>query len=298
MRRLVCARTVVVRPRPAGVVGETSRVDSSTRSVVGWRGWPVSWQMVDEGWGRRAADFATIAEPSNCREYVFVHSRLGFGGDDRVLDVACGSGLALELARMRGAACAGIDASHRLVEVARDRNPGCDIQVGDMHDLPWDDETFDVATSFRGIWGTTPDALVDVRRVLRPGGRVAMTVWGDVGKSPGAWMFLPFRWAQETKVDNQAQMVALGRPGVGEAFLSDAGFEPEERFVVPFFMEYADPESYARGLASSGPAFESIQNIGEAEFHERAAALAAEHVREGLPLRGEIQLFGYVGVKR
>ena len=91
--------------------------------------------MVDEGWGRRAADFATIAEPSNCREYVFVHSRLGVGVGDRVLDVACGSGLALELARMRGAECAGIDASHRLVEVARDRNPGCDIQVGDMHHL-------------------------------------------------------------------------------------------------------------------------------------------------------------------
>ena len=124
-----------------------------------------------------------------------------------------------------------------------------------------------------------------------------MTVWGDVGKSPGAWMFLPFRWAHEAKVDNQAQMVSLGRPGVGEAFLTDGGFAPQERFVVPFFMEYADPAAYARALASSGPAFESIQNIGEEEFQERAIALAEEHVREGLPLRGEIQLFGYIGIK-
>lgn len=257
----------------------------------------MSWKMVDEGWGRRAADFATIAEPSNAREYVFVHSRLGIGPEDRLLDVACGSGLALELARMRGATCAGIDASHRLVDVALDRNPGSDVRVGDMHQLPWEDESFDVATSFRGIWGTTPDALADVRRVLRPGGRVSMTVWGNVGKSPGAWMFLPFRWAQDEKVDNQAQMVSLGHPGVGEAFLTDAGFEPEARFEVPFAMEYADPESFARGIASSGPAYESIQNIGEAEFHERATALAEEHVREGLPLRGEVQLFGYIGVK-
>lgn len=257
----------------------------------------MSWTMVDEGWGRRAVDFATIAEPSNCREYVFVHSRLGIGHGDLLLDVACGSGLALELARMRGAECAGIDASQRLIEVARDRNPGSDLRVGDMNDMPWEDESFDVATSFRGIWGTTPDAIADVRRVLRPGGRVAMTVWGDVGKSPGAWMFLPLRWADEAKVDNQAQMVSLGRPGVGETFLSDAGFRPEERFLVPFRMEYADPEAYARGLAASGPAYESIQQIGEEEFHARARALAEEHVREGLPLRGEIQLFGYVGVK-
>ena len=253
--------------------------------------------MVDEGWGRRAVDFATFAEPSNSREYVFVHSRVGVAPADRLLDVACGSGLALELARMRGAECAGIDASHRLVDIARDRNPGSDIRVGDMCDLPWEDESFDLATSFRGIWGTTPAALADVRRVLRPGGRVAMTVWGDVGKSPGAWMFLPFRWALEAQVDNQAQMVSLGRPGVGEAFLADGGFAPEERFVVPFFIECADPDAYARGLASSGPAYEAIQHIGEVEFHQRATALAAEHVRAGLPLRGEIQLFGYIGVK-
>jgi SAM-dependent methyltransferase len=257
----------------------------------------MSWEMVDEGWGRRAADFAAIAEPSNAREYVAMHTRLGLDVGHRVLDVACGSGLAIELARARGAECAGIDASHRLIDVARFRNPDSDVRVGDMHDLPWDDESFDVATSFRGIWGTTPDAVDEVRRVLKPGGRVAMTVWGNVGKSPGAWMFAPFRWAEDTKVDNQAQMVSLGHPGVGEAFLADRGFEPEERFIVPFCMEYPDPQTYARGIAASGPAFEAIQNIGEEAFLERAAALAAEHVQEGLPLRGELQLFGYIGTK-
>ena len=63
-------------------------------------------------------------------------------------------------------------------------------------------------------------------------------------------------------------------------------------------MEYADPESYARGIASVGPSYEAIQNIGEAEFLERAVALAAGQVRGGLPLRGEIELFGYIGTKR
>src|SRR5947207_14254308 len=109
------------------------------------------WTMVDEGWGRRAVDLATLSEPGNCREYVAVHHRLGGDAGDRLLDVACGSGLAIELARLRGAACAGIDASARLVAVARDRNPECDIRVGDMHALPSDPATFDVVTSFRGI---------------------------------------------------------------------------------------------------------------------------------------------------
>ena len=114
------------------------------------------WAMVDEGWGRKAVDFATLSEPGNCREYVAVHHRLGVDAGDRLLDVACGSGLAVELARLRGASCSGIDASARLVAVARDRNPECDIRVGDMHALPWDPASFDVVTSFRGIWGTTP----------------------------------------------------------------------------------------------------------------------------------------------
>ena len=86
----------------------------STRPSESWRG-------VDEGWGRRAVDFSTLAEPTNCREYVALHHHLNVGAGDTLLDVACGAGLAIELASLRGARCAGIDASERLVAVARDR---------------------------------------------------------------------------------------------------------------------------------------------------------------------------------
>jgi SAM-dependent methyltransferase len=258
----------------------------------------VSWKMVDEGWGRRAVEFATLSEPATCREYVAVHHRLNVRDGDRLLDVACGSGLAMELAGARGARCAGIDASPRLVAVALDRNPGCDIQVGDMQALPWDSESFDVVTSFRGIWGTTPTAVEEAHRVLVPGGRLAITVWGNVGKSPGAWMMAPFRWATDDKVQHQAEMVTLGRPGVGEAFLDERGFDVADRFEIPFVFEYSDPETYARGLAAMGPGYETIQDIGEEEFVHRATELAASQVREGLPLRGQIQLFGYIGTKR
>src|SRR5436190_943670 len=106
----------------------------------------MAWQMVDAGWGRKAVDFATLAEPTACREYVAVHSYLDIHAGDRVLDMACGSGLALELARVRGAVVSGIDASPRLVAVAADRNPGCDIRVGDMTDLPWPGASVDVVT--------------------------------------------------------------------------------------------------------------------------------------------------------
>jgi SAM-dependent methyltransferase len=258
---------------------------------------PAQWAMVDEGWGRAAVDFAALSEPGNCREYVFVQHRLAVDAGDRLLDVACGSGLAVELARLRGAVCSGIDASARLVAVARDRNPGCDIRVGDMHALPWDPASFDVVTSFRGIWGTTPDAVAEIGRVLRPGGRAGITVWGHLKVSPGAWALAPFRLAAVEKVDNQAAMVSLGRPGAGEQLLESHGFTDVERLDVPFAWEFADPELYVRALASTGPAYEAIQNVGEAEFRRAATELAEGQLRDGLPLRAEIKVVGYLARK-
>ena len=255
------------------------------------------WRGVDEGWGRSAAEFASLAEPTNCREYVAMHQHLGVGEGVHLLDVACGSGLAVELAAARGATCAGIDASHRLVAVARDRTPAADLRVGDMHALPWADESFDVVTSFRGIWGTTPDAVAEVRRVLRPGGRMGLTVWGHIKASPGAWALRPFTLATPEKVTNQAAMVTLGRPGAGEELLAGWGFEEVQRVEVPFAFEFPDPETYARALATTGPAYEAIQAVGEEEFHRYAVEVAGEHVREGLPLRAEVEVVGYLARK-
>ena len=254
----------------------------------------MAWQVVDEGWGRLAVDFAALSEPGNCREYVALHQRLDVGEGDRLLDVACGAGLAIDLARARGATCAGIDASPRLVAVARDRAPEADVRVGDMHDMPWPDGTFDVVTSFRGIWGTTPDALKEVRRVLVPGGRLGLTVWGHIKRSPGAWALAPFRLATPEKIQNQANMTRLGRPGAGEELLAAYGFVDVERVAIPFVWEFADPETFARALASTGPAYEAIENVGELEFTRRAVDVAREHLRDGLPLRAEIDVVGYV----
>ncbi len=252
------------------------------------------WRLVDEGWGRKAADMATLHEPQNLREYAAVHGRLGVGSGTRLLDIACGAGLAVELASAYGAETAGIDASPRLVAVARDRVPDADLRVGDMRELPWPDETFDVVTSFRGIWGTTPEVLDEVLRVLRPGGRLGLTVWGHLKVSPGAWALAPFLWADTPQVTHQAEMNTLGKPGVGEAVLARHGFEQVERVTVPFAWEFPDPATYARALASTGPAYEAIQQIGEEAFLRDAQGLAEDHVRVGLPLRAEINVTAFL----
>ena len=255
------------------------------------------WRAVDIGWGRAAVEFATLSEPANCREYVALHHQLAVDEGDRLLDVACGSGLAIELAALRGAVCAGIDASTRLVAIAKDRSPDADIRVGDMHALPWDAASFDVVTSFRGVWGTTPDVVTEIHRVLAPGGRLGLTVWGHIKASPGAWALSPFRLADPPAVANQAAMVALGRPGAGEHLLSAAGYVDVRRIDLRFAWEFADPEIYARTLSTTGPAYEAICTVGEQAFHDTAVRVAAEQVRHGLPLRAEIAVTAYAARK-
>jgi SAM-dependent methyltransferase len=226
-----------------------------------------------------------------------MHQHLAVGAGDRLLDLACGAGLAVALAAARGATCAAIDASERLIAVARDRNPEADVRVGDMNELPWADASFDLVTSFRGIWGTTPRAVQEAHRVLVPGGRIGVTVWGHIKASAGAWALAPFSLAAPAKVSNQAAMVALGRPGAGEELLVRCGFVDVRRVQIPFVWEFPDPASYARALASTGPAYEAMQTVGEAGFMEAAMQAADQRMRDGLPLRAPIDLVGFLAHK-
>ncbi len=254
---------------------------------------PAQWLTVDEGWGRRVVDFATLLEPAACREYVAMHHLLDVHDGDLLLDIACGSGLAMELAAIRGAHVAGIDASPRLAAVASDRLADADVRTGDMNDLPWPDESFDVVTSFRGLWATTEPALAEARRVLRPGGRISLTSWGHVKVSPGLWALTPFGLAPKEKVRAQADMVSLGRPGVGEQMLTEAGFLDVQRHKVPFAWEFPDADTFARAIASTGPGYEAIQKLGADDFHDRCVHIANDHLRDGLPLRAEIDCVGF-----
>ena len=81
---------------------------------------------------------------------------------------------------------------------------------------------------------------------------------------------------------------------MGEELLRGPGSSTSERVEVPSRWEFADPDAYARALASTGPAYEAIQTVGEEAFAAYAEELARERVRAGLPLRAEIAVVGYL----
>src|SRR5947209_15907025 len=92
-------------------------------------------------------------------------------------------------------------------------------------------------------------------------------------------------------------MVLVVRLGVGSDVLVSHGSAAIEGVAIPFAWEFADPELYARAVAASGPAYEAIQNVGEAEFRRAAVEQAQQQLRDGLPLRAELNVVGYFARK-
>ncbi len=125
---------------------------------------------------------------------------------------------------------------------------------------------------------------------------MGLTVWGHIKVSTGAWALSPFRMAAPEKMEDQAAMLALGRPGVGEDLLVRHGFVDVERIEIPSVWEFKDPEMYARAIATTGPAYEAIQHVGEESFTRTAIDSARSQMRVGLPLRAVIQVLGFIGV--
>jgi len=96
---------------------------------------------------------------------------------DRVLDAACGTGdFAVADHRAGALEVTGLDFSPRMLERARRKAPGLRFVEGDLLALPFDDGSFDAATVGFGVRNVSDLelALRELRRVLRPGGRLAI----------------------------------------------------------------------------------------------------------------------------
>jgi SAM-dependent methyltransferase len=101
----------------------------------------------------------------------------------RVLDVACGTGVAAVTAARLGADVTGLDLTPELLERARENAQLAGVEIewrrGDVEELPFDDATFDIVLSqFGHIFAPRPDVAVsELLRVLRPGGTIAFSTW-------------------------------------------------------------------------------------------------------------------------
>ena len=117
-------------------------------------------------WGAMPRDWA-VAEELQMPTYETAIGHLGIGSGQRVLDLGCGTGVFLRAAADRGAQVVGLDAADGLLEIARERVPEADLHIGDMQDLPFGDDSFDVVTGFSSLFfadDVTRALLADLAR--------------------------------------------------------------------------------------------------------------------------------------
>lgn len=175
---------------------------------------------------------------------------------DRVLDVACGTGvLAREAAKRVGAKgfVAGLDPAPGMLVVAQRHAPSVEWQEGSAESMPYADQRFDAVVSQFGLmfFADRLQALCEMRRVLVPGGRLAVAVWDSLENSPA----YPDEVALLERIAGKRAADALRAP-----------FVLGDRAVLAALFESVGLTSVAITAAKGTARFPSIKAMVEADL--------------------------------
>jgi SAM-dependent methyltransferase len=191
---------------------------------------------------------------------------------ERVLDVATGTGVVARLAARKvvpGGTITGLDINEGMLEAARrlPLPPGLKIdwRQGSAVALPFPDSAFDVVLCQQGLQ-FFPDrlkALREMRRVLMPAGRVALSVW--TGPSP---YFTALREGLVRHVSPEAAISGAAAFSLGDGdelsgLLQAAGFRDVVVHHVRMTLRLPPPEEFVLRHLSAVPAAELVAAAGE-----------------------------------
>jgi SAM-dependent methyltransferase len=200
-------------------------------------------------WARRADALDRQLAPAGAAALAALAPRPG----ERILDLGCGAGATtVDLCRAVGldGAVTGVDISPDQVAVARARpgNEGADFVVGDAETWPFEAAAYDALFSRFGcmFFGNPPAAYANLRRALKPDGRVALAVWRDLRQNP--WAALPAAVAVE--ILGPADPPAPGTPGpfawadpdIFQPILEGAGFTGLEWREEPIMLQIGEAD--------------------------------------------------------
>jgi len=131
------------------------------------------------GWQRAAPSYGHSFAHATAPYIAPLLKAAGILPGQHILDVACGPAHLAAAAAARGAAAHGLDFSAEMVGIARSAHPEVVVTEGDAEDLPYPARTFHAVVSSFGIHHVPrPElALAECKRVLKPGARIAFTVW-------------------------------------------------------------------------------------------------------------------------
>jgi SAM-dependent methyltransferase len=218
-----------------------------------------------ELWGGDPRAWAEHAEAHNRPLFEALLDATGVASGTRLLDVGCGTGLALVLAGERGAQLTGIDVTPGLLAVARERLPAADLREMEMEDLPFADDSFDVAIGVNSFQfaGEPVRALREAARVVAPGGLVAASLFAAPERSQSTVVHHAMAALSPPAAASDHAPFALSAPGNLEAALSAAGLELGAQGEVGCSWRYATIDDAVRGLLCSAGGARAIRDAGE-----------------------------------
>jgi ubiquinone/menaquinone biosynthesis C-methylase UbiE len=214
---------------------------------------------------------------------------------DRVLDVACGTGLvASRINPTSGAWCqvTGLDINEGMLEVAR-QIEGIEWVHGDAADLPFPDGSFDAVLCQQGLqyFPNRAGAMRQMARVLAPRGRLSVAVWGALERQPfyvalkaGLAAYLP-----EQK-DAYALAFSLNTAEELRALATDAGLRDVRVRFEHRTIRYPDLKEFVGGFMQGtmiSAAFMALPEGRRVAFVDHVAGLLGGYVDDGgmaLPL--------------
>jgi SAM-dependent methyltransferase len=250
-------------------------------------GWDRASSLYEEAWKVQLA-------PAQRRMLELAAIRPG----ERVLDVACGTGLVtLSVARRVGPGgwVTGVDLSEKMVAEARHAAgtavSNVDFARMDAEALELPEASFDVALSALGIL-YCPDplqALREMHRVLVPGGRVAVAVWGERRRCGWAEIF-PI---VESRVKSEVcpLFFQLGTGDALELAMEAAGFGEVQVERIDTTLEYPSAEAALAAAFAGGPVALAYSRFDdetrEAAHQDYLASIAAGRHGDGFRIPGE-----------
>ena len=213
------------------------------------------------GWDLAAGDY----EPLWQRQLADVQARLlaraSLASSERVLDVACGTGLvSFDAARAVGpqGRVLGVDLSGKMVGIARQRAAqqqlsNVSFARMDAEALALPDASFDVALCALGLmYMPEPEqALHEMRRVLRPSGRMVISVWGE--RTRCGWSALFGIVDAEVASKVCPRFFRLGQQDTLASLCANARLESIEQHRIATTLTYADADEACDAAFVGGP---------------------------------------------